>query len=257
MGNHIYIKNYNLKLNGLDTNDPYVQQICNQGENPEPALVNFLKANFADSSITVFDIGANIGLTSLLMARLLGETSKIYAFEPGRNIYRLLKANIDINGLNNKIFPVQAAVSEHEGVVHFSENSAYGHISQTGDEVKMISVPSYKNENGLDKIDFVKIDVEGFEPEVFRGLCELTSRPVVFFELNTWTLVAYGRHNPVVFLESLLDDWDIYEVSSVNELLPIKNFDEILRTVHSTMVLRGCVSDCIALPKGTEINLNM
>jgi len=243
-------------MDGVDINDPYVQHIRGQRENLEPSFVNFLKANFQDSSVTALDIGANIGVTSLLMGRIL-EESKIYAFEPGSKVYQLLRSNIVNNGLSNRVFPVHAAISDCDGSACFEENSAYGHISQSGISVKMISVQSYAKENGLENIDFIKIDVEGFEPEVFKGISGLDKQPIVYFELNTWTLLAYGRHNPLEFLESLLADWDLYEVISANELLPIRDSNDVLRAVHSTMVLRGCVSDCIAAPKGTEISLKM
>lgn len=256
MSPHIHLKPYDIYLNGISIDDPYVLNILSQGQHPEPSFVNFIKSNFKDDSLVIFDIGANIGLTSLLMARLL-PSAHIHAFEPGPNIHSLLKTNIMMNGLQNRITSIQAAVADSNGEAYFTENSAYGHFSSSGVETKVISAASYAESNGLTKIDFIKIDVEGFEPEVFQGLRMLDSKPIVYFEFNTWCLLAYGRHNPLEFLEGLQEHWDLYFINSPTELLPIRTGADVVNFAHETMVNRGCVSDCVATPKNTKINLQL
>jgi len=206
MNNEIKSNKYNFKITGLNDTEHYFVEVKKSIENLEESFVNFIKSYFSNSSILALDVGANIGVTSLLMARLLGESSKIFSFEPGKNVFSCLKHNVDINNLNNNIFPINAAISDHDGLTSFFEDSAYGYISKDGDDLstQMISINTFLIQEGIDKVDFIKIDVEGFEPEVFRGLEALKVKPIIYFELNTWTLIAYGRHNPVEFLEYLL-----------------------------------------------------
>lgn len=60
------------------------------------------------------DLGANVGLYSLLMAQQFGNEGKVYSFEPGKVAYSLMKANIEINQLDN-ITRFNVAVSDKSG----------------------------------------------------------------------------------------------------------------------------------------------
>jgi len=50
---------------------------------------------------------------------------------------------------------------------------------------------------------------------------------------------------------------DLYVVRSAHALLPIADKKEVIRTIHNNMILKGCVTDCIAAPRGAKINLEM
>jgi FkbM family methyltransferase len=251
LAHHIRFPTYDLSFSGLAENDPYIQHLSINTSTPEPNLINFFRANVSADSPVIFDVGANIGVTSLLMAR--ESSGQVFAFEPGANVFRKLVENIQANGLDERVTAVRAAVSREPGIVRFMEDSAYGHIAGDGEEVECVSIESFTKEKGIDRVDFIKIDVEGFEPEVFESLEKMAARPVAYFEYNTWCLLAYGRHNPVVFLEELLENWDLYLVASDHELKPVITQRDVIECAHDTMVKRGCVADLVAAPKGQEI----
>ena len=73
---------------------------------------------------------------------------------------------------------------------------------------------------------------------------------MVLFEFNTWTLIAYGRDNPITLLEDLGKNWDLYEARGTDYLDPVENF---IGLSHKTMLLNGSVADLVAVRKGKEI----
>lgn len=234
---------HGFELKGLSETDPYVGHLIAMTV-PEPHLMNFLAANCPPSTTrTIADVGANIGFTSLLMARAY-PNAEIHAFEPGPNVFELMRENID----GRNVDPVHAAVSDRSGTAYFSENSAFGHVAQSGVEVPMICLGDYADSRGIDSFDFVKVDVEGFERNVFRGL--FGRAKIVFFELNAFTLNCYGRVNPMDFLEEVGGDWDLYEFLSTDELGSVT---DVLATVHRNMVSSGCVTDLVAVPRGSVV----
>jgi FkbM family methyltransferase len=146
------------------------------------------------------DIGANIGAT----ARIFGRTAKeIHAFEPSPRALRFLRANA---GLATTVYPV--ALSDKEGTAHFAEREwlDYSSFADEGIEVPVRTLDSF-NLNP----DLIKIDVEGFEPEVLRGAREtLKHRPFVFFEAQTDSALQQCRAE--------LPGYSIEEVSHPNYL---------------------------------------
>jgi FkbM family methyltransferase len=135
---------------------------------------------------TAIDIGANAGLYSVLFSRLCGRTGRVWAFEPVPETYWRLKETLALNRCEN-VIPVQAAVSDKAGTVtmnlfesQFSEWNSLGirtvvttdgvHHSPTSS----VQVPSYAldkfcEQQQIELINFLKVDVEGFELAVFRG----------------------------------------------------------------------------------------
>lgn len=133
------------------------------------------------------DIGANIGIMTSLMARRTGPDGTVYAFEPHPDTRRCLEANVA--GWTASSVPtapvtvVPSAVSEHAGVAklveptQFSQNSGVAKLVNTkstdGEAASHIGVPTINFDEwaeGLDEIRLVKIDVEGHEDAVLKGM---------------------------------------------------------------------------------------
>ena len=76
----------------------------------------------------VLDVGANVGYYTLIFAECVGETGKVFAFEPDPTNFALLKKNIEANGVKNVVL-VQKAVSDTTGItrLHLSEERQMGH----------------------------------------------------------------------------------------------------------------------------------
>ena len=145
-----------------------------------------------------YDLGANIGYISLLLARRVGEPGLVYAFEalPG-NLERL-RLNLALNGLENRVVLVPGAVGDSPQPVHFLVGPSGGTGKVAGSAGRQeidypgeITVPGiildeFVYQEGNPPPHVVKIDIEGGEvlalPGMRRVLAE--ARPILFLELH-------------------------------------------------------------------------
>jgi FkbM family methyltransferase len=152
---------------------------------------------------TVFDIGANIGFWSLVAGRAVGTAGKVFAFEPVPANFQRLQQALELNGMTwVECRPV--AVSDREGSTVFyastTGNSALGSLAQRAGidspvEVLTVTLDQTLQAEGLDKIDFLKVDVEGAEGQVFGGgtrTLGAEDAPVIQFEACDSLLQRFG-----------------------------------------------------------------
>jgi FkbM family methyltransferase len=120
----------------------------------------------------LFDIGAHVGYFSAIGAVINDESAEIYAFEPRPMNIRFFKKHVKANNFKN-ITLFEVAVGETDEEVHFDVNhgSATGCVSSNGKFcVKQVSIDRMIRDKILPVPDFIKIDVEGGEIEVLKGL---------------------------------------------------------------------------------------
>ena len=154
-----------------------------------------------DKHSLVVDVGANIGATVLLFSKLAGS---VIAFEPSPKALKLLNLNVPANAI---VYPV--ALSDFEGSAVFEERDSLdlSSFSDQGITVPVRTLDSF----GLQP-DLIKIDVEGFEPQVLRGATEtLKYRPIVIFEALNEEAVKLCR-------AELPDGYEIARISKFNYL---------------------------------------
>lgn len=139
--------------------------------------------NMLQEGDTAFDIGANIGIHTILMAKKVGQNGKIIAFEPEDNNYEALLNNININNLRN-ILPVNTALGDtfDEGNLHIRKHIGTGAISliKTDDSQSCQKVEIRPGDFLVQKLKLpipkvIKIDVEGYEYPVLKGLSKTLS----------------------------------------------------------------------------------
>tara|TARA_Y100001970_G_C14024256_1_gene745155 strand:+ start:117 stop:992 length:876 start_codon:yes stop_codon:yes gene_type:complete len=121
--------------------------------------------HYLTSNDLFVDIGANIGVYSLLMA---GErNSKVIAIEPMKKNYELLIENINTNKLTKKITALNIALGHKDCELKFKYDGA---LSSQSDDQKIGEIVKVKMMEGIiDYADLIKIDVEGFELNVLKG----------------------------------------------------------------------------------------
>lgn len=166
--------------------------------NYEPVETAFMQAQL-QRGMRVVDVGAHMGYYSLLAAEIVGPGGHVYAFEPVSPNYELLRCSIRRNNLATVITAYQIALSNHSGVINMvyeasSINLGGAHISIEGDtQVMSTQVIQERVEcktlNELlpsERVDFIKMDVEGAEKLVLDGASELIqrSRPTMMLEIN-------------------------------------------------------------------------
>jgi len=128
--------------------------------------------------MVVIDIGAHVGYYSLLAAQHVGADGLVFAFEPEPANHALLLRNIELNGYRN-IVPMRQAVADNKdratlflASLDNGRHSMYNHgLPQSGSvEIETTDLDSFLEEKGCSKVDLIKIDVEGAEPRVLKGM---------------------------------------------------------------------------------------
>ncbi|WP_301846944.1 FkbM family methyltransferase [uncultured Parabacteroides sp.] len=119
----------------------------------------------------VIDAGAWIGDFSAYAA---AKGAKVYAFEPASNTYAVLSKTAYLNGIN-RIIPQKKGLGDEnrEVLLSLSENSGANSISlkrgTKTERIEVVTIDSFVLNNKLDRIDFIKADIEGAEREMLRG----------------------------------------------------------------------------------------
>jgi FkbM family methyltransferase len=166
----------------------------------------------------VLDVGANVGYTSFLLARVVKSTAKIYAFEPDQLNFTLLQQTIRRKALGNKIAPFNMVVGNFEGSVEFWHNDSHlgdhrvvtENLARSRSDMNMkrtrsvpiTSIDAFVKSRNV-HFSFVKIDVQGYELSVAEGMTEsLVAFPDanICFEYAPQILVEMGCE-PVKLLE--------------------------------------------------------
>ena len=175
---------------------------------------------------TVFELGAHIGYITLYLAQLVGDSGKVFVFEPGPDNFKYLEKNTT----QKNITAIQKAVSDIDGQLPFyvedftgqnnsliegfeglELNSEYAHVKSSYETIMMdvvkldTVVPQLTSE-----LDFIKIDVEGVELKVLHGAKQMidTHQPIVMVEsidtdaevLNYFTEIGYKLFSPEIGL---------------------------------------------------------
>ena len=200
------------KINGkpysISSDDDYLDHV--EGEF-EPEMVSLFQSLLQPTD-TVLDIGANIGCTSILFGDL---TRKVYSFEPSATTYRWLVDNVQRAKLAN-VEPINLGLGKDAGTFELTfapNNRSGGFVSNLtsaseGHQVEQITIArgdDFIRDRQITKVDFIKIDVEGFEQSVIEGLASTIVRdePIVALELNHWCLNAFQRTSVPDFFDYL------------------------------------------------------
>jgi FkbM family methyltransferase len=160
---------------------------------------------------TVYDIGANIGYVSLSLAKSVGPTGRVIAFEPVPKNVDDFRESIKINRLTNvQLLEFAASDQDGEAVIRIAENLSTASLvwhrenpSAVQLTIRTVQIDQLVESGDLGYPRFVKIDVEGAEGSVLKGMQRTVAvaRPVLFIESSeagretTWTLLReLGYH---------------------------------------------------------------
>lgn len=199
----------------------------------EPSTVRFYRKVLRKGDI-VLDIGANIGGHTLPFAQCVAPNGRVFAFEPTEFAYRKLVDNVSLNpeltGIIVANHMLLAAPGDRDvpdeiysswplnpsGEVH---QKHLGQLQPLG-AVEVETVDSYCAMNGIDRLDWIKIDVDGNETSVLRGAAEVLRkfRPKLIIELAPYVCREAGHA-----FEELVDllrnaHYDFYDLESGREL---------------------------------------
>lgn len=219
----------------------------------EPKLVQ-LALKYVDQSRDVIDVGANIGFYTILLAKHVNENVRLLSIEPTPNAIAILKKNLELNKVLEKVIVFEGVVSDKTDIVNISvvpgkeEYSSIGSMSHDSIisenyiniEVKSATLDSLIELHGLNP-GFVKIDVEGVENLVLNGSSRLLEkyRPVILTEVSDNLLLKNGFS-----AQELFEQISFYEYKIIDAMYPERNLHPKLCT------------QALCLPKTTSSKLD-
>lgn len=173
----------------------------------------------------VFDIGANFGYFGLLAAQQSNRQSKITLFEANPHLIKYINNTIDVNNMNGCMLSENVAIADKEGrltlnvlkdyigssSLHSLEViNSFSHFRERAEveeaiEVKATTLDDYSRNNKIDKINLIKMDIEGYEDKAYRGMRKLIQASddvTLFVEFSE---KAY--EDPRSFYSQMLEDF--------------------------------------------------
>lgn len=180
----------------------------------EPGMMR-LFGRTVKPGMVIVDIGANLGMFTVQAARLLKGNGRVHSFEPSPRIFQLLHENVQVNGfLESGIVRFhECACTDSEGSARlrvFPENSGHNTIFWTDDGLESVPVRATAVDAVLanePRIDLVKIDAEGAEPSILRGMVQTIRRNpgiLIVLEFAPVHLERAGE-SPELFLQEIED----------------------------------------------------
>jgi FkbM family methyltransferase len=210
----------------------------------EPELQTALR-ELIKPGMVIYDVGANIGYVSLLLAKATGETGKVYAFEALPENVERWRRNVALNGMEARLSLFAGAVTQTSGLVRFLVHSSGGMGKAAGSagrrakyqseiSVPGISLDEFVYGQGNPSPQVVKMDIEGGEVLALPGMRRVLeeARPLMLMELHgpessrvVWERLNYAgyrifwmRHGfpEIPSLEKM--DWKAYIVAKPSPL---------------------------------------
>jgi FkbM family methyltransferase len=188
---------------------------------------------FLTPGAVVIDIGANIGYYTMLAAAKIGQHGKVIAFEPGSQNCELLRMSLQANGFANvAVYPY--AVADSNKVVGFGMDDSNGRISQddparSAYQVQAVELDSFLRDE--QRIDIIKMDIEGAEGRALSGMQQLIQRhrPLIFTEFSPHGLELASRMTPQTYLDRLRDlGYTLCSSPSTDQPPHIQNNEQIM-----------------------------
>lgn len=219
-------------------------------------LTNVVGTAFRDlASPVVFDVGANIGDYSLLVKRHL-PSAQIYAFEPAQSTFQQLEKHIAAEAGNGNIKPFKIGFSDAEKTVELHSYTIEGQEvsllasidlrqptqvvdvkTSVSERIQVQTIDTFCELEGVERIEFLKLDVEGHELAVLRGAQRmLRDRRIKIIQFEFGPANIYSRTFFYDFWSLLSEDFELYRIVP-NGIVPIRYYGEHLEVFLTTNYL--------------------
>lgn len=172
---------------------------------------------------TVVDVGANIGLCTLLSARIVGTNGHVYSYEPHPRTYNQLCKNIKLNSLTQVTAYNLGASNEEEKTLFTDEYvTDINHVDTNGKvEVRLLPIDSILPKE-LTEVTLLKVDVEGYELFALKGAEHTLKRTrIVYFESCSSSFARYGYNSKDIFMYMETQGFSLYKTDEHFTLLKL------------------------------------
>ena len=162
----------------------------------EPESTSVIK-NLVKPDDVVLDIGANIGYYTVIMSKIVGKTGKVLAFEPTKHFFDVLRNTVEVNnltnvqlydfGLSDKNSESEISIGEHSATIHWIKDSDGNSITPLSvEQISLKRLDDIIDSMNIDKLDFIKIDVDGHEPAFLDGAWKTLKKykPTILMEIS-------------------------------------------------------------------------
>ncbi|MDQ6600386.1 FkbM family methyltransferase [Bacillus salipaludis] len=174
----------------------------------EELLTNFI--DYIPNQGVIYDIGANIGNHTLFFSKYM-KPNRIFSFEPSKELFEVLTNNIRINKIDNvQLYNSAVGEKEEKGILNFNTtNSGASNIEVKQDgNIQIIKIDNLE----IESPDFIKIDVEGFEYNVLKGMNKTLqkNRPVIWIEIqdeNYYNVDSFLNEHGYIQIDRWLDNY--------------------------------------------------
>jgi FkbM family methyltransferase len=194
---------------------------------------------FCKPGATVVDVGANVGLYTLIAASAVGSSGQVIAIEPHRQSFQFLQQTISKNQFHHVVAFNVAAGDSRRQITLFTtdENKAdsriYGDgISRQEITTDMVDLDSLLDQNGIENVQLIKMDIQGAEALAVRGMKKTIARNpdlTIFTEFWPWGIQEAGG-SPIEFLYGLQEaGFNLHAIDEDKEqLLKIADIKELV-----------------------------
>lgn len=142
----------------------------------EVVLDNWAQHYLPQSGDTVIDLGAGVGEEAVVFSTLVGQSGKIISIEAHPETYACLSETVRRSGLTN-VIPIHCAVSDANGMIKIGDG--FGHLANSILSGGVLEIPQRTLgavAGELDRIDFLRLNIEGAERQVFRGAGDVIAK---------------------------------------------------------------------------------
>ena len=181
----------------LCSHENYIERMVMQHGSFEPESTAATLQETRPGQVTV-DVGSNVGYYTLLLAQSVGATGQVHAFEPTRWAYERSVRNVSLNSQHSAQIRLNHAgllAEERSGVEAIeSRFSARILAKQHLEQLQFLTLDRYCAERKIERIDFMKVDVDGYDFQVMRGARSILSQShaVLLCELHDSALREHG-----------------------------------------------------------------
>jgi FkbM family methyltransferase len=219
-------------------------------------FVDDVLCGLAKPGMAFLDIGANMGYYTVKVGALVGPEGKTFSFEPNPELFSFLQDNVYINGFTSRsrIWPLALGAEPGSAELRFEyQNMGGGTLSKASSNARSTTVEIDALDRLLPpgtRIDLIKIDAEGYEPQILAGAKRLLGEnPHASMVLEV--SLAHWRQSgdPEQVLKDLIgDDKEVFKINTNGQVVPMGSAAEFL-----DKITKGFVSYCLISPKRSSV----
>lgn len=181
----------------------------------------YVFAHLLRPGMNFVDAGANIGQYSMIASKLVGYDGRAYAFEPIPQNYLRLESSLQRNGISNvevihnALWDSKTKLSMGREAQHKDNAGTFRVMNETGGEIQAVDFDGWSKSHGVSRIGAIKIDVEGAELRVLKGMSETLKRdhPFVIVEMQNESSTQFGNSPSDIHRFLLSEGYRCWQIS--------------------------------------------